>query len=272
MGLRARPPLRARSVIPIRVAATDLPMRKYRPIWECRELQVENHRWRLCFGSASFYTVGPWVVASGSGSQFVEVDSRSTMHRPMHLTIRSTAPQSCRYKARWSRTCPRAFIRISAWPPRRQLHFVLSGTLEVETSDGKKRQCSGGSVFLADDVGTGGHRTRTIGGPARVLFVHLPPEANLRATRAEFTDLPALGSSQNRQGDELLKRVTRQTPPLAHGRRSALPAERSPPARCRCWRRIAAEQRYGRSHEILPRIERRSAVFVASRLDRRPRW
>jgi hypothetical protein len=33
----------------------------------------------------------------------------------------------------------------------------------------------------ADDVGSRGHRSRTIGGPARVLFIHLPPEANLGA-------------------------------------------------------------------------------------------
>ena len=67
------------------------------------------------------------------------------------------------------------------WHPtsRRQLLFVLSGTLEVETSDGKKHRCSSGEVFLADDVGSRGHRSRTIGGPARVLFVHLPPEADL---------------------------------------------------------------------------------------------
>jgi hypothetical protein len=31
-------------------------------------------------------------------------------------------------------------------------------------------------MFLADDAGSRGHRTRTIGGPARVLFVHLPPD------------------------------------------------------------------------------------------------
>jgi hypothetical protein len=31
-------------------------------------------------------------------------------------------------------------------------------------------------VFLADDVGSRGHRSRTIGGPA---FIHLLPEANL---------------------------------------------------------------------------------------------
>src|SRR3977135_4293402 len=64
---------------------------------------------------------------------------------------------------------------------RRQLLFVLSGTLEVETSNGKKHRCGSGEVFLADDVGSRGHRTRTIGGPVRVLFVHLPPEANLGA-------------------------------------------------------------------------------------------
>jgi hypothetical protein len=65
------------------------------------------------------------------------------------------------------------------WHPasRRQLLIVLSGTLEAETSDGKKHRCSSGDVFLADDVGSRGHRTRTIGGPARVFFVHLPPEA-----------------------------------------------------------------------------------------------
>jgi len=67
------------------------------------------------------------------------------------------------------------------WHPasRRQLLIVLSGTLEVETSDGTKHRCSSGEVFLADDVGSRGHRTRTIGGSARVLFVHLPPDANL---------------------------------------------------------------------------------------------
>jgi hypothetical protein len=67
------------------------------------------------------------------------------------------------------------------WHPasRRQLLVVLSGTLEIETSDGEKHRCSSGEVFLADDVGSRGHRSRTIGGPARVLFVHLPPEADL---------------------------------------------------------------------------------------------
>jgi hypothetical protein len=44
---------------------------------------------------------------------------------------------------------------------------------------GRSTDAAAGEVFLADDVGSRGHRTRTIGGPARVLFVHLPPDANL---------------------------------------------------------------------------------------------
>jgi len=63
------------------------------------------------------------------------------------------------------------------WHPasRRQLLIVLSGTLEVETSDGKKHRCSSGEVFLADDVGSRGHRTRTIGAqPACCLSICRP--------------------------------------------------------------------------------------------------
>ena len=67
------------------------------------------------------------------------------------------------------------------WHPasRRQFVVVLSGRVEVETSDGEKRQFRPGEMFLADDSASSGHRTRTLGGPARVLFVHLPPELDL---------------------------------------------------------------------------------------------
>jgi hypothetical protein len=54
---------------------------------------------------------------------------------------------------------------------------VLPGTVGAETSDGQKRRRSSGEFFLADDRGTRGDRTRTIGGPARVPFVHRPSEA-----------------------------------------------------------------------------------------------
>ena len=120
-----------------------------------------------------------FASASDGGSQFIEIDIpidnaatdafNNTVHRSAVLPAQSTMVTDM----------PGGLYQD--WHPasRRQLLFVLSGTLEVETSDGKKHRCSSGEVFLADDVGSRGHRTRTIGGPARVLFVHLPPDANL---------------------------------------------------------------------------------------------
>src|SRR5437764_1196050 len=101
---------------------------------------------------------------------------RPTMRRPTLTAIPSAGQPA---QSTIVTEMPEGFYQD--WHPasRRQLLIVLSGTLEVETSDGKKHRCSSGKVFLADDVGSRGHRTRTIGGPARVLFVHLPPEANI---------------------------------------------------------------------------------------------
>jgi hypothetical protein len=58
--------------------------------------------------------------------------------------------------------------------PARQIVMVLSGTLEVGTSDNQKRRCTAGEAFIADDLTGKGHVTRTVGGPARVMFVQLP--------------------------------------------------------------------------------------------------
>ena len=58
--------------------------------------------------------------------------------------------------------------------PASQIVVVLSGTLEVGTSDNQKRQCSAGQAFIADDLTGKGHKTRVLNGPARVIFVQLP--------------------------------------------------------------------------------------------------
>lgn len=58
--------------------------------------------------------------------------------------------------------------------PQRQIVIVLSGTLEVGTTDNQTRQWQAGEAFLADDVTGKGHVTRTVGGPARVFFAPLP--------------------------------------------------------------------------------------------------
>jgi hypothetical protein len=65
---------------------------------------------------------------------------------------------------------------VQSWhhAPARQIVVVLSGELEVGTSDSQTRRWHAGEAFLADDVTGKGHTTRTIGGPARVLFAPLP--------------------------------------------------------------------------------------------------
>ncbi|MPY93848.1 MAG: hypothetical protein GEV08_12530 [Acidimicrobiia bacterium] len=55
--------------------------------------------------------------------------------------------------------------------PRRQLVVVLAGRVDVGTPDGQRRQFGAGEVFLADDVHSPGHTTRTVDGPVHVLFV-----------------------------------------------------------------------------------------------------
>ncbi len=69
--------------------------------------------------------------------------------------------------------------------PDRQLVAVLSGRLEVETTDGACRQWGPGGLFFADDTTGRGHRTRVLEGPARLLFVRLAEDFDVTAlTRA----------------------------------------------------------------------------------------
>lgn len=58
--------------------------------------------------------------------------------------------------------------------PARQLVFVLSGTVEVGTTDGEKRRWSAGAAFIPDDLSGKGHTTVAVNGPAMLVFVELP--------------------------------------------------------------------------------------------------
>lgn len=58
--------------------------------------------------------------------------------------------------------------------PARQVVMVLDGVIEVETTDGERRQWRKGEAFLPADVTGRGHRTRCIDGPVRLLFAPLP--------------------------------------------------------------------------------------------------
>jgi hypothetical protein len=60
--------------------------------------------------------------------------------------------------------------------PNRQVVIVLTGVLEVETTDGETRRWSAGGMFMADDPRGKGHRTRVIEGPAKLLFMRVPDD------------------------------------------------------------------------------------------------
>ena len=60
--------------------------------------------------------------------------------------------------------------------PTRQLVMVLSGTIEVETTQGDKRRWQQGGAFIADDVSGRGHLTKVFDGPARLVFLRLPDD------------------------------------------------------------------------------------------------
>jgi hypothetical protein len=122
-----------------------------------------------------------FIPTPDGGSQFIEAD----------IPIDNLSTDAFRHPIRRSGVLPAQSVMLTEmpeglnqdWHPasRRQLIVVLSGTVEVETSDGSQKRWSSGEMFLADDFGSRGHRTRTLGGPARVLFVHLPPDLTLGA-------------------------------------------------------------------------------------------
>ena len=63
--------------------------------------------------------------------------------------------------------------------PRRQIVILLSGVVEVRTSDNQIRQWGAGDVLLADDVSGKGHQTRAIDGSVRMVYVPLPADFSL---------------------------------------------------------------------------------------------
>jgi len=58
--------------------------------------------------------------------------------------------------------------------PAAQVVVVLSGVIEVETTDGARRRWQAGDAFLPADLSGRGHRTRCIDGAVRLLFAPLP--------------------------------------------------------------------------------------------------
>jgi hypothetical protein len=66
---------------------------------------------------------------------------------------------------------------VGGWhpAPRRVLAIYLSGSLEMETSDGEVRAIGPGSILLAEDTSGKGHRNRvTSSTELEMVFITLP--------------------------------------------------------------------------------------------------
>lgn len=63
--------------------------------------------------------------------------------------------------------------------PARQLVILLSGLVEVRTSDNQVQRFGPGEVLFADDTTGVGHQTRAIGGPVQMVYLPLTDEFSL---------------------------------------------------------------------------------------------
>jgi len=60
--------------------------------------------------------------------------------------------------------------------PHRQLSILLSGQLDIETSDGEIRRFMPGDIHFMDDINGKGHRTRVIGSSGIVAAMIQVPD------------------------------------------------------------------------------------------------
>ncbi|MFN0030354.1 MAG: hypothetical protein ACKV2O_24635 [Acidimicrobiales bacterium] len=117
------------------------------------------------------------TTEGGSVFEDLEIDLPHARHDPQGHLIRA----SNRYVSPSVQFAelPEGLDQTWHQAPRRQIVVILTGTLEVTTSDGTARRFGPGQCFLADDMGGKGHLTRTVEGPAQVLFAPMPAEVDL---------------------------------------------------------------------------------------------
>jgi hypothetical protein len=117
-------------------------------------------------------------------TRFFATESGESRFVEIEIPIEHAQQDADRNTLRFSNSYPSPDVRFAELPdgmvqswhhaPARQIVVVLSGEMEVGTSDGQTRRWRTGEAFLADDLTGKGHTTRTIGGPVRVLFAPLP--------------------------------------------------------------------------------------------------
>ena len=86
------------------------------------------------------------------------------------------ASETFRGGALFFRETPEGHVQDFHNAPRRQLIFLTSGILELETSEGARFVCRPGDLIFAEDTGGKGHITRSLRDTRGFVHVAMPED------------------------------------------------------------------------------------------------
>ena len=112
------------------------------------------------------------IYTKPSGESAVELrEVPMSGARPMSETFRGGAL--------FFRETPEGHVQDFHNAPRRQLIFLTSGILEIETSEGARYVCQPGDLIFAEDTAGKGHITRSLRGTRGFVHVAMPDDFDI---------------------------------------------------------------------------------------------
>jgi quercetin dioxygenase-like cupin family protein len=110
------------------------------------------------------------IFTTNSGESAIEVREvpMSESDRPMSETFKCSAI--------FFRETPAGHVQDLHNAPRRQLIFLTSGILELESSEGRRFVCRPGDLIFAEDVQGKGHITRSLRDTRGFVHVTMPED------------------------------------------------------------------------------------------------
>jgi hypothetical protein len=115
------------------------------------------------------------IFTTPSGESAIEVRRvpMTGSERPMSPTFRC--------ESMFFRETPEGHVQDLHNAPRRQLIFLVSGILELETSGGRRVVCRPGDLIFAEDMTGKGHLTRSLRDVRGFVHVVVPPDFDVSA-------------------------------------------------------------------------------------------
>jgi hypothetical protein len=114
------------------------------------------------------------IYTKSSGDSAIEV-------RQVPMTGPRPASQTFQGGALFFRETPEGHVQDLHNAPRRQLIFLTSGLLELESSEGARFVCRPGDLIFAEDLGGKGHITRSLRDVRGFVHVAMPDDFDVSA-------------------------------------------------------------------------------------------